>query len=67
MFMSDFFYDPLEDKMVYYISFRVSRRSFCASPIFRPRLRLGFQFLGLAQEDSLLLLLFLLAIHASLA
>jgi hypothetical protein len=32
-------------------------RSFCASPSFRPQLRFGLQSLGLAQKDSLLLLM----------
>jgi hypothetical protein len=51
-FMSDFFCDPLEDKIVYIIQ---SRMSFCASPSCRPQLRLGLQSLGLPQKDSLLL------------
>jgi hypothetical protein len=32
-----------------------NRRSSCASPTWRPRLRLGLQSMGLAQKDSLLL------------
>jgi hypothetical protein len=32
-----------------------NRRSSCASPTWRPRLRLGLQSLGSAQKDSLLL------------
>jgi hypothetical protein len=35
----------------------IQSRSFCASPSCRPRLRLGVQSLGLAQKDSLLLLM----------
>jgi hypothetical protein len=35
----------------------VSRKSYCGSPSCRPRLRLGLQSLGLAQKDSLLLLM----------
>jgi hypothetical protein len=42
----------LEDKIVYIIQ---SRRPFCASPIARPRLRLGLQSLDSAQKNSLLL------------
>jgi hypothetical protein len=41
-------------KIVYIIQ---SRRSFCASPSCRSRLRLGFQSLGLTQKDLLLLLM----------
>jgi hypothetical protein len=52
--MSDFFCDPLEDKIVYIIQ---SRRTFCASPSCRPRLRLGLQSMGVAQKDSLILLM----------
>jgi hypothetical protein len=52
--MLDFFCDPLEDKMVYIIQ---SRSSFCASPSCRPQLRFGLQYLGLAQKETLLLLM----------
>jgi hypothetical protein len=52
--MSDFFLDPLEDKIVYIIQ---RRRSFCASPSCQPQLRLGLQSLGLPQKDSILLLM----------
>jgi hypothetical protein len=52
--MSDFFWDPLEGKIVYIIQ---RSRSFCASPSCRPQLRRGLQSLGLAQKDSLLLLM----------
>jgi hypothetical protein len=52
--MSDFFCDPLEDKIVYIIQ---SRRSFSASSSCRPQLRFNLQSLGLAQKDSLLLLM----------
>jgi hypothetical protein len=38
-----------------YVSAR--RKSVCASPSCRPQHRLGLQFLGLAQKDSLLLLM----------
>jgi hypothetical protein len=48
--MSDFFCDPLKDKII-------QSRSFCASPSCRPQLRLGLQSLRLAQKDSLLLLM----------
>jgi hypothetical protein len=48
--MPDFFCDPLEDKIVYNIIQR--RRSFCASPSCRPRLRVGLQSLNLAQKGS---------------
>jgi hypothetical protein len=54
--MSDFCRNALEDKIVHSIQ---SRRSFCASPSCRLRLRLGLQSLGLAQKDSLLLLVIL--------
>jgi hypothetical protein len=33
------------------------RRSFCASPSWQPRLRLGLQSLGLARKDTLPLLM----------
>jgi hypothetical protein len=39
-------------KKIVYI---IQSRSFCASPSYRPRLRLGLQSLGLAQKDSFLL------------
>jgi hypothetical protein len=42
---------------IYFLLFIISRRSPCASPICRPRFRLGLQSLGLAQKDSLLLLM----------
>jgi hypothetical protein len=42
-----------------------SRRSFCASPSCQPRLRLGLQSLGLAQKDSLLLLMILKVLESN--
>jgi hypothetical protein len=50
--MSDFFCDPLEDKIVY---IRV-KSIFVLRPV-APRLRLGLQSMGLAHKDSLLLLM----------
>jgi hypothetical protein len=52
--MFDFFCDPLEDKIVYII---LSTRAFCASLGCRPQLRFGLQSLGLAQKETLLLLM----------
>jgi hypothetical protein len=46
------FCNVLENKIVYTTE---SRRSFCSSLSWRPRLRVGFQSLDLAQKDSLLL------------
>jgi hypothetical protein len=51
--MSDFFCDPLEDKIVYV--FHSEWKVFLCFAQLRPRLRLGVQSLGLAQKDSLLL------------
>jgi hypothetical protein len=50
--MGDFFFDPLEDKIVYIVQWR---RSSVASPSCRPQLRFGLQSVGLAQKNSLLL------------